>query len=219
MSLKDELDTLRAASAEKFPRETLAVMQGATKDLIALRHRRAEREPRQRRPGLLAPQCPRRAGRLRGALGARSGRGLLLPGRLVPLLQRRAQGAARPAAGDRGARRSARALSPSRRRRRTTRSPRGRRTRSPSTCSATTATGWRARFGLTFRLPDAVNDIYKGFGIDLEASNGEASQTLPVPATFVIDKGGKVLRAFVDADYTQRLEPDEVIAALKEADD
>ena len=35
MSLKDELDKLRAASAEKFPRETLAVMQGATKDLIA----------------------------------------------------------------------------------------------------------------------------------------------------------------------------------------
>ena len=35
MSLKDQLDKLRAASAEKFPRETLAVMQGATKDLIA----------------------------------------------------------------------------------------------------------------------------------------------------------------------------------------
>ena len=75
-------------------------------------------------------------------------------------------------------------------------------------------------FGLTFRLPDAVNDLYKGqFGIDIEASNGEASQTLPVPATFVIGKGGKVLKAFVDADYTKRAEPDEIIAALKEADD
>ena len=74
-------------------------------------------------------------------------------------------------------------------------------------------------FGLTFRLPDAVSDLYKGFGIDLEASNGEGSQTLPVPATFVIGKGGKVIKAFVDADYTRRAEPDEVIAALKEADD
>ena len=74
-------------------------------------------------------------------------------------------------------------------------------------------------FGLTFRLPDAVNELYKGFGIDLEASNGEASQTLPVPATFVIGKGGKVLKAFVDADYTTRAEPDEIIAALKEADE
>ena len=75
-------------------------------------------------------------------------------------------------------------------------------------------------FGLTFRLPDAVNDLYKGqFGIDIEASNGEASQTLPVPATFVIGKGGKVLKAFVDADYTKRAEPDEIIAALKDADD
>jgi len=74
-------------------------------------------------------------------------------------------------------------------------------------------------FGLTFRLPDAVNDLYKGFGIDLETSNGETSQTLPVPATFVIGKGGKVLKAFVDADYTRRAEPDEIIAALKEAGD
>ena len=75
-------------------------------------------------------------------------------------------------------------------------------------------------FGLSFRLPDEVNDLYKGqFGIDIEASNGDASQTLPVPATFVIGKGGKVLKAFVDADYTQRLEPDEIIAALKDADD
>lgn len=74
-------------------------------------------------------------------------------------------------------------------------------------------------FGLTFRLPDTVNALYKGqFGIDIEASNGEASQTLPVPATFVIGKGGRVLKAFVDADYTKRAEPDEIIAALKEAD-
>ena len=73
-------------------------------------------------------------------------------------------------------------------------------------------------FGLSFRLPDEVNDIYKNqFGIDLEASNGDASQTLAVPATFVIGKGGKVLKAFVDADYTRRAEPDEVIAALKDA--
>ena len=73
-------------------------------------------------------------------------------------------------------------------------------------------------FGLAFRLPDEINDIYRNkFGIDLEESNGEASQTLPLPATFVIGKGGTVLKAFVDADYTRRAEPDEVIAALKDA--
>ena len=72
-------------------------------------------------------------------------------------------------------------------------------------------------FGLTFRVPDAVNDLYRNrFGIDLQASNGEASQTLPLPATFVIGKGGRVLKAFVDADYTRRAEPDEIVAALKE---
>ena len=73
-------------------------------------------------------------------------------------------------------------------------------------------------FGLTFRVPDALNDLYaNGFGIDLEASNGEPSGTLPIPATFVIGKGGKVLKAFVDADHSKRAEPEEVVAALKEA--
>ncbi len=73
-------------------------------------------------------------------------------------------------------------------------------------------------FGLTFRVPDEVNDIYKNrFGIDLEASNGDVSHTLPIPATFVIGKGGTVLKAFVDADHTRRADPEEVLDALKEA--
>ena len=59
----------------------------------------------------------------------------------------------------------------------------------------------------------------RGSASTWRTSNGEGSQTLPVPATFVVGKGGKVIKAFVDADYTRRAEPDEVIAALKEADD
>jgi peroxiredoxin len=39
---------------------------------------------------------------------------------------------------------------------------------------------------------------------------------LPAPGTFVIASDGKVKLAFVDADYTQRLEPDAILNTLRE---
>jgi len=38
---------------------------------------------------------------------------------------------------------------------------------------------------------------------------------LPVPGTFLIDRNGTIRLAHVDVDYTRRLDPDDVIAALK----
>lgn len=76
-------------------------------------------------------------------------------------------------------------------------------------------------FGLEFALPEALRPVYEKLGIDLNAANGDATFELPVPATFVIDSDGVVRHAFVDADYTQRLDPVEVVTALREiaADD
>jgi peroxiredoxin len=70
-------------------------------------------------------------------------------------------------------------------------------------------------FGLVFTLPDALRPIYEKLGIDLAATNGDETFELPVPATFVIDGKGVVRHAFVDADYTQRLDPVEVVNALR----
>jgi peroxiredoxin len=71
-----------------------------------------------------------------------------------------------------------------------------------------------SRFNRLKRLADDLKQIYLNFGIDLEASNGEASWTLPVPGTYVIDTGGVIRYASADADYTRRPEPEETIAAL-----
>lgn len=70
-------------------------------------------------------------------------------------------------------------------------------------------------FGLVFTLPEALREVYAGFGLDLPAANGDDSFRLPVPATYVIGADGTVAWRFVDADYTKRAEPDDVIAALK----
>lgn len=72
------------------------------------------------------------------------------------------------------------------------------------------------KFGLVFTLPDEMQSIYRDFGIDLPAANGDESFELPMPATYVIDRSGIIRLAFVDIDYTKRLDPEEIIRTLKE---
>jgi peroxiredoxin len=71
------------------------------------------------------------------------------------------------------------------------------------------------RYGLTFKLPDDLKEIYLKFNIDLEKYNGDDSWTLPLPARLVIDQEGIIRYAAINADYTVRPEPEETIAALK----
>lgn len=70
------------------------------------------------------------------------------------------------------------------------------------------------KYGIVFVLSKQLRPIYKGFGIDIPEVNGDDSFELPVPATYVIDTDGKVKLAFIDADYTQRLDPETVISVL-----
>ena len=73
-----------------------------------------------------------------------------------------------------------------------------------------------AAFGLRFKLPDYLIDLYKnGFKNDLAVVNGDASWTLPMPARFVIGRDGKILYAEVNPDYTRRPDPEELIPALQ----
>ena len=216
MSLKDELDKLRAASAQKFPPETLAVMQGATKDLIASGIAEQSASEGSAAPDFSLPNAhgePVASGALweDGPAVVSFYRGGWCPYCNIELkaLQDRL-----PEIEALGARLVA--ITPE-----TPDKALSTQEKNEIGFDVLSDDGNRvaSAFGLTFRLPDAVNELYKGFGIDLETSNGEASQTLPVPATFVIGKGGKVLKAFVDADYTRRAEPEEIIEALKEADE
>jgi peroxiredoxin len=72
------------------------------------------------------------------------------------------------------------------------------------------------RFGLVFEFPLDLVDLYKnGFKNDLTVRNGMDTFELPVPATYVIARDGIIRLAFVDPDYTKRLEPDEILRALQ----
>lgn len=71
------------------------------------------------------------------------------------------------------------------------------------------------RFGLVFRVGDAVRSAMKNFGIDLAKYNADESWELPVPGTFIVARDGTIRLAYVDADYTKRLEPAEIVASLR----
>lgn len=70
-------------------------------------------------------------------------------------------------------------------------------------------------FGLVFKLSDKVQEIYQGFGIDLPGANGDESYELPVPATYIVTRDGIIRFAYIDVDYTNRLDPETIIAELK----
>ncbi|MEU0969524.1 peroxiredoxin-like family protein [Streptomyces sp. NPDC005917] len=70
------------------------------------------------------------------------------------------------------------------------------------------------QYGLTFDLPDDLAAVYDKLGVDLQRVNDGHPRTLPLPATYVIDREGVIRWAFIDTDYTTRAEPADILAAL-----
>jgi peroxiredoxin len=71
------------------------------------------------------------------------------------------------------------------------------------------------QFRLVFVLPDYLRDLYKSFGTALDRLHDETEYRLPMPARYVIDKGGIIRAADVNADYTIRPEPSETVRQLR----
>jgi peroxiredoxin len=71
------------------------------------------------------------------------------------------------------------------------------------------------QYGLVFTLPEALQAIYTKFGIDLPSANGDGTWRLPIPARFVIDRGGVIRAVDADPEYTRRPEPAQTIEVLR----
>lgn len=76
---------------------------------------------------------------------------------------------------------------------------------------------WSDAAGIAYAMPPDLQAVYRGFGVDLAASNGDASWRLPMPARLVVDRGGRIVDARIDPDYTVRPDPSETVAALDRA--
>ncbi len=69
-------------------------------------------------------------------------------------------------------------------------------------------------YGLIMAVHEALRPLYREWGIDLPAANGDETYQLPVPATYVIDRECVIRAGYIDKDYTRRMEPDAIIDAL-----
>jgi peroxiredoxin len=68
-------------------------------------------------------------------------------------------------------------------------------------------------FRVAYEMPEYLRDDYRQLGFpNLNPGTG---WRLPVPATFLIDQLGVIRARHVDADFTRRAEPADIIAALK----
>ncbi|MEZ5357295.1 MAG: peroxiredoxin-like family protein [Candidatus Zixiibacteriota bacterium] len=70
------------------------------------------------------------------------------------------------------------------------------------------------KYGIVYTLPDVVAEVFKG-RLDLAAYNHDNSNELPLAVTYVIDTDRTIRYAFINGDYKQRAEPDDIIEALK----
>ena len=72
------------------------------------------------------------------------------------------------------------------------------------------------QFGLVYTVPEYHRAYYLSVLVNIPFVNGEKSWRLPLPATYVIGKDGKVLYTEAHADFRVRPEPEDVLKVLAE---
>ncbi|HZB93061.1 MAG TPA: peroxiredoxin-like family protein [Stellaceae bacterium] len=72
-----------------------------------------------------------------------------------------------------------------------------------------------AAFGVRFRCPDDLIEVYRSLNVDLPGFNGDPSWTLPMPARYVVEPDEMIVYAEVTPDYTRRPDPEDLIPVLK----
>ena len=77
--------------------------------------------------------------------------------------------------------------------------------------------GYALSLGLIFWVGDKIRDMYRGFGIDLAHFQGNGGWFLPVPATLVVGRDGKVKARFFDPDFRHRMRTEKIVDAVRKA--
>lgn len=75
--------------------------------------------------------------------------------------------------------------------------------------------GYALALNLAIWVDDDMARLIAGAGWDIPSYQTAKSWVLPIPATFVLDREGRVVARYVNADYRTRMEVDEILAALE----
>lgn len=65
--------------------------------------------------------------------------------------------------------------------------------------------------GLVFQMPKDLREVYHSFNLNVPKHNGNNDYELPMPATYILNKEGEIIYAFVPEDYTERADPKEIL--------
>lgn len=71
------------------------------------------------------------------------------------------------------------------------------------------------RYKVTFKLAYGKNLMYNAAGININKASGNSDRVLPVPATYIIEKNGRIIGAHFNEDYSKRMPVSRIIDILK----
>ena len=77
--------------------------------------------------------------------------------------------------------------------------------------------GYALSLNLAIWIGPDLERLLSSFGRAIPDYQGNDSWTLPIPATFVVGRDGRVAARFVDPDFRRRMSVEELIAALRAA--
>ena len=70
------------------------------------------------------------------------------------------------------------------------------------------------KFGIVYELPKETDELYKSHGLDVAKHNEMDKAELPLSATYVINRRGEIVYAYLEPDYKKRAAPETIIETL-----
>ncbi len=77
--------------------------------------------------------------------------------------------------------------------------------------------GYALVVGLAIWLGERVRTLYLSHGLNLERYQDSPNWFVPIPATYVVGRDGVILACRVDPDFRNRMDIEEIVAALRRA--
>jgi peroxiredoxin len=77
--------------------------------------------------------------------------------------------------------------------------------------------GYALSLGLVMWLGNRLKELMRGRGYELETYQGNDGWFVPLPATYVLNKDRRVIARHVDPEFRQRMDVEDIIAALRAA--
>jgi peroxiredoxin len=72
-----------------------------------------------------------------------------------------------------------------------------------------------AKYNIMYEVHDYIKALFEGFGLNLAEYNSTSRWILPVPATFMIDESAIIRSVYVNPNFMQRMEPEDILFELK----